>query len=430
MYPIKNLRRRSGRSALTIMGISLAIALTVVMFSLSSGIRGSVDSLIQESGVDLFVGSKGSDLILGGMDIQKGRDVANELSKNNSDIRAAYPLLMESLYASPEPYITNETTRIFANGLIPKLGFNSDFKFASLLEGKNLGDFYDGEDPFYANGSYADGFSSQNFTHMIVINDFLASFLNVSVNDTIYLSKNVTMSEGTFFNVTGIIKSGALIFSQGKMSASMHLSELQYITGKWQAFVVEGSHYIYPDPVDQILIDIPPSANAEEIKNWIEENYELSATTQEELIRDIGGFIDIYEGYAEMITIVTVIIALLFTSTVMMIAIKERTGEIGVLRAIGFSKRTIAELIIAESIVICAIGFIIGFGLGYAGSLLLNQFLLDLAKDVPEGFHFTIVTPLTVLQTGGFAVLVGLISSLFPAYYASTISIAKTIRSG
>src|SRR5260221_495767 len=55
---------------------------------------------------------------------------------------------------------------------------------------------------------------------------------------------------------------------------------------------------------------------------------------------------------------------LLVTGNTMAISVRERTGELAVLKAIGFSDRSVLFFVLAESLVIALIGGLIRFGLG------------------------------------------------------------------
>ena len=55
MSTLKNLRRRYGRTSLTVTGVALAIAFTTIMLSIGEGISKSSQEILEETGVDLLV---------------------------------------------------------------------------------------------------------------------------------------------------------------------------------------------------------------------------------------------------------------------------------------------------------------------------------------------------------------------------------------
>lgn len=97
---------------------------------------------------------------------------------------------------------------------------------------------------------------------------------------------------------------------------------------------------------------------------------------------------------------------------VMLVSISQRTGEIGLLKAIGAKKRQITFLILAEAMLLSGLGGILGLGLGFSGGWLVEQFYPDLATTPPWWAITAAIT--TALGTG-------LIFSLLPARRAARL---------
>ncbi|MEM2899193.1 MAG: FtsX-like permease family protein [Thermoplasmata archaeon] len=441
MYSLNNLRRRSSRSILTVLGLALAIALTVTMFSVGEGIRGSTKAILEQTGVDIFVLSKNSNPLLYTMPIEHSRNISKSLVEGAPDnlIRAAYPMLTYDLaFANETQYqaafgdgnLRWKVANAIVNGIQPEM--EQIFGGVTLIEGYGKGKpgcmkgMPTPGDPFYANGTYDGGKNSKNFTHEMVINEALADRLNVKVGDKVYVSPVAPTENGdklrdwfnnSFnFTITGIVEVGWAETSS--RYAFIHLSEFQFIMNKLN------------DSADQILIDLRDPSQAERVKKWIESNYDLSAVTQSELLGEIEEFTGILETAANMIALITTFVALMFTATVMALSIGERTSEIGALRAIGFSRVSIVKLILAESCVLAFIAFVVGLGLGLLASNGIENFLQDyVGDDVPPNFHFTLITPYTIIRVSAIALVVGVFAGILPAWRASNVNIARVLRS-
>lgn len=416
MNPFRNLRRRFSRTALTTIGISLAIALTVIMFSIGEGIKGSVYTLLEERGIEIYVYGGGQSPILPGLEFENGREIAKSMRENNSAIRAASPVLTDFLYCSILPNVSERKMikGISVTGDVPEL--RGEFKGIRILKGKLL---ETESDPFFANGSYS-AMQPKNFTYEIAVNDVLAESLKVGLNDTIYLSVDSKLSNPIPFRVVGIYESS--FESLDVMSAYIHLSELQYI--------VKGEEILKrPDPVNVIFIDLYDEGRADDVKEWINEHYSLKAYTYNEISSEVGEIFESYETFSIVIAVVTSIVAFLFTATVMVMAVKERTIEIATTRAIGFSRGSVFKSVILESLLICIFGFIIGIFIGLAGSELLDWYLVEVNQGLPRGFDFTIITPIVILEVTGLTVLIGIASGILPAYRAIKLNIAETMKS-
>jgi putative ABC transport system permease protein len=112
---------------------------------------------------------------------------------------------------------------------------------------------------------------------------------------------------------------------------------------------------------------------------------------------------------------------LLVTGNTMAISVRERTGELAVLKAIGFSDRKVLAFVLGESLVIAAAGGLLGLGLALVAVPLLSRALTGL---VPVLF----LSP-TILLFGFVAALfVGFISGFLPGLGAMRMRVVNALR--
>jgi putative ABC transport system permease protein len=114
---------------------------------------------------------------------------------------------------------------------------------------------------------------------------------------------------------------------------------------------------------------------------------------------------------------------LLVMGNTMAMTVRERTKEVGTLKAIGFQRRTIAGLFLAEALVLAFIGGVIGVG---GAELLYRSF--PFGTYIPF-FQKFIPTGTTLLAAFLLAVIVGLVSVAYSAYRVSGLTIAEALRS-
>jgi putative ABC transport system permease protein len=120
-----------------------------------------------------------------------------------------------------------------------------------------------------------------------------------------------------------------------------------------------------------------------------------------------------------------VLVALMFVAfSTMAMAIRERTTEISVLRALGFTEGRVLSLVLAEGMVLSGLGGALGLGLTWFVAFGVRAAM----GDIFPWFQDFALAPRTILICGGGAVLVGLLSSFLPAYQAVRRPIVEGLR--
>lgn len=114
---------------------------------------------------------------------------------------------------------------------------------------------------------------------------------------------------------------------------------------------------------------------------------------------------------------------LLVMGNTMAMTVRERTREVGTLKALGFQRTTIAGLFLAEALVVATIGALIGIG---GAMLVFSSF--DLSLYIPN-FQSFVPTTQTLLLSFIVSILVGLISVSYSAYRVSGMTIIEALRS-
>ena len=114
---------------------------------------------------------------------------------------------------------------------------------------------------------------------------------------------------------------------------------------------------------------------------------------------------------------------LLVMGNTMAMTVRERTREVGMLKALGFQRGTIAILFVGEALVVTTVGALIGIG----GAMLLFK-SVDLSLYVPN-FQSFVPTGGTLLGAFAVSIFVGLASVTYSAYRVSGMTIAEALRS-
>ncbi len=127
---------------------------------------------------------------------------------------------------------------------------------------------------------------------------------------------------------------------------------------------------------------------------------------------------------------IALLVATIGIANTMVMAIYERTREIGILKAMGASRGEIRQMFMMEAGCIGLIGGLVGLFLGWLVGLGLNQAIQVYLKfrDLPMRGSFFVVTLTLALGVIVFATLIGLVAGLLPAQRAAKLDPLQALR--
>ena len=324
---------------------------------------------------------------------------------NESGVRLAAPMLHEPVYV-----LAGERGVVDANalGFVPRT--TQEFVLPAFKSGGPMKALDDpirdaGYDPAAATGE-------------LIVNGNLADILGLAVGDEVRLSlAPAEPTNAIAFRVVGVTSPD--FESPQEKTVYVHLGELQLVTGKHGR-----------DAVDFVGLKLADAREADALADRLDEAYPVEAFSNDDLVAEVGQLTSTFEGFARMIGIVTLGVALLFVATVMMLVVNERTAELGALRAIGMSQARLFRLILAEAAILVAVAAAVGLVAGYFGALGFDAYLRETqGSRTPAAFHFTKFSWPLLLQVTGLTALMGLVAGLVPAWRASRINLLVALRS-
>ncbi|MEI7032414.1 ABC transporter permease [Streptomyces pratensis] len=141
------------------------------------------------------------------------------------------------------------------------------------------------------------------------------------------------------------------------------------------------------------------------------------ADFKETLKDQIGQLLNIVYGLLAL----AIIVAVLGVVNTLALSVVERTREIGLMRAIGLSRRQLRRMIRLESVVIALFGALLGLGLGMGWGTAAQKLL------ALEGLEVLEIPWPTILTVFACSALVGLFAALVPAFRAGRMNVLNAI---
>ena len=117
----------------------------------------------------------------------------------------------------------------------------------------------------------------------------------------------------------------------------------------------------------------------------------------------------------------SVIVSLFGVINTLVLSVFERTRELGMLRAIGMTRRQVRRMIRQESVVTALIGAALGIAVG--------MFLADLTTAALSQYGIVLAVPYgTLVVFVGVAILAGMLAAILPARRASKLNVLEALQ--
>lgn len=386
---VSNLSRRRLRSFLTLIGIVIGIGAVVALISLGSGMQSAISQQLEQFGANKIMvmpnvaGSfgppTGAAERLTPTDLERIRDVRG--------VEVAIPLLSQQLQIE----YRDKKSLSYIIGIEPEESqmFFSDVQSYELEIGRYMEE-------------------GEKYTAVI------GSLLKHDVFDEDIGLRDKIKIKDKDIRVIGILK--PLGNPQDDSSIIMSIDTLRELVNS-------------PEEISMIMIKASedPKGVAALIEVELEklhgEKVFMALTTEQiqARIQTIFGTISLVLSGIAAISLVVAGFGIMNT---MYMAVLERTREIGVMKAIGASNGMVMMNFLMETAILGFVGGLVGIAVGssmYFGLSNVSAKAFGLALPV-------VLSPMLMIEALVFAVFVGVVSGLFPAYRASKLQPVEALR--
>ncbi len=158
-----------------------------------------------------------------------------------------------------------------------------------------------------------------------------------------------------------------------------------------------------------------------ELRTLVKDIPTVSVQTQEEFSEAQRASVDQLLFLIYALLGLAIVIAVLGIVNTLALSVIERTREVGLLRAVGLSRRQLRRMVRLESIAIALLGAVLGVVMGLAFGVALQHAVADEGVDVLS----IPVTRLTVFVV--LSALVGVLAAVFPARRAARLNVLRAI---
>ncbi|MBE3122647.1 MAG: ABC transporter permease [Thermoplasmata archaeon] len=395
---IKNLRHRMSRSLLTLLGIAIGIMAIISLMALGEGMQQAITGEL----------SSLSDVII----VSTGGNMFSSFGGGGSTSTGEYFTQRDIAGIERLQGIKEVSTQLSGSGLAEYNGKTTVLSLTGMeVSVMKL--------QYASQNLEAGGFLNEGEQNKIMIGYSIAHDTfdaDISVGGRIKIN-------GEKFFVSGIFGKQGMGGVSSDSMVLMSSRDFKKLTGQSNI----SSIYLRVNNVNDA------ESIATTIQNAINENHGkkdfATATTMTSILKTVQNIIGILQLVLVGIASIALVVASIGIMNTMLTSVMERTREIGIMKAIGATTQDIMSIFIIEGVLMSGVGGIIGIILGVFGSQALTLILGSFMSMGGGSFQLVpIITITSVVLAVAVSLIVGVLSSLYPAWRAARMSPIEAVR--
>jgi len=376
----KNLIRRMTRSILTVAGVAIAIAVLYSLFQFQQGYQSQLKGELGALGAQMMVVPKGCPYEAATIALHGGKwprymdEGLLDKVKANPGVAEAAGVIMDAVFAP-------------GNKNVILLGVDEDYM--KLRPAWRI------------NGHWLDS----DFT--VIMGSTAAQDAGVRTGDYwVVPEKNVRLHVVGVLNRTNTQDDGFVFMPRRT------LQKISGLEGKLVLILVKAKQV---EKTDALV----SSLKASEV--------DMNVFPLSELLGTISSLMASTKVFVSAIILIAVILGGVGVLNTVLMAVFERTREIGMMKAMGGSRGDVFKLVWAETILTTVIGGVTGVLVALVSSRLVEAFIRGMIPYAPKGslIGFSL---LTLAMCVGLSLVLGLVAGFYPAFRAASVKPVEAIK--
>ncbi len=377
----QNLRRHKMRSLLLVISVVIGVAAIIFLYSTTQAMKEDVANKLDQYGSNILIlPDTGEAMTFGGITIEAPTQIKQ---------------LDMSLISQMQTIKNKETLATIA----PKLLVNTKIKGKEiLLLGVDFSQELRLKKWWKLNGLAQNQIPTAN---EVILGSDVAQALSLSPKQSVTI-------KGQNFIVAGIVQSTGS--AENDQAIFIDLAVLQKLADRPNAIsLIETAALCYTCPIEEVtqqLSDKLPGTKVTALKSTLESRDDTVSR---------------FNLFARSVSLILLLASGLVITMTIKSSVEERTLEIGILRAIGFRKHHIIQVVLTEAGFLSLLGGLFGYFLGMSAAVNVGSALVKSQVHIPWQSDL-----LVYALTASF--LMGLLGSLYPAWKAARLDPTESLR--